>query len=309
MPAQLLVLAAAGSGTVGAMRQRKAAPPKLVQPPMRLANRMASLLGAIAPAYPLGHRAPAVQRPNGHGTDTSVVSKASPAASPSRRALSEATEQAWGLQLGVAEKALAELHQRRPRTALGTQLSVGKAASLQAQQQAGACKRGLAPVANPLSPAAYSPSAGMVAPLAKPSTATAAASGAEPSSLGGPSGRLLQRGMRHRPGAPSLAGRPPTPLPMSLEPAAGGMGASRAGPRPQQQQPSTNPTGLPQAMAASASPALDPAADAELLQLQSQLAALPAMLAAAAPAGLRRELLELLRRQRSYVGVRQQVGT
>ncbi len=62
-------------------------------------------------------------------------------------------------------------------------------------------------------------------------------------------------------------------------------------------------------MAASASPALDPAADAELLQLQSQLAALPAMLAAAAPAGLRPELLELLRRQRTYVGVRQQVGT
>ncbi|KAL4457321.1 hypothetical protein ABPG75_012186 [Micractinium tetrahymenae] len=68
--------------------------------------------------------------------------------------------------------------------------------------------------------------------------------------------------------------------------------------------PST--AGSPEA-AAGAAAAVDPAADPELGRLQQQLAALPAMMSAA-PLRLRRELLELLRRQRSYVGVRQQVG-
>lgn len=103
------------------------------------------------------------------------------------------------------------------------------------------------------------------------------------------------------------------PQPQAAMPAACSAGASPAGPTLQHRRLSPKAgVGLQvaaasAALASSAAAASHPEADPELQQLREELAALPAALSAA-PLGLRRELLDLLRRQRSYVGVAQQVG-
>lgn len=288
--------------------RRVASKPVVVEPVAELIAAIPSAFGAaqhppastVAPAP-----AAAASEPPAAASESPAADRKQAAGPRRRRSLSQDTEMSWGARLGAALAQLAGLRLGRTRSEPGQEAAAPAAGTsggaLPAHHRPGTAAAAAPPTSDGASPPLVKP--------AHPPQHAGAASGEQPGSPGSPGMRRLQRSMRQRPHM-AAGGRPPRPPPRppakaaaAAHGAAGAKEAAREG-----RAASVSPSAERKPAALQMTPDVPAAPEASAERAPTAVTSFGAAAPLSPmPRKLKLELLALMRRQRDYVGLRQQV--